>query len=198
MSEVKVEEKVRVMLEGDQYMAVLWVGDRYVSGWGKSEEEARANLCITIYEFVGEGSDINPLNLPVAVRKAVLEYGGKVADIARSELIKKTAAYLHFAPGIGYPPEADDPTTYVLSPLEVAANCIHRGADLADTDPALIPNVLTWFYSEITALELSAEAAERKGFIEGAQRAQAKAVALKQKLADCGFDWIGATSNHGG
>lgn len=201
MSDVKVEEKVRVMLEGDQYTAALWIGDRYVYGGGKTEEEARADLCITIYGLVAEGRNIDPLNLPVAVRKAVLEYGGKVADMARSELIKKTAAYLYFAPGIGYPPEADDPTTYVLSPLEVAANCIHRGADLANTDPALMPEVVTWFRSEITALELSAEAAKRKGFTEGAQRAQAKALALREKLAFCGWGWGAfgrATSDHNG
>ncbi len=187
----KVEEQVRVVVEGSDYQAVLWIGDRYVSGSGKSEDEARARLCMTIYELVGEGCPINPLNLPAAVRKAVLEYGGKMADIVRSELIKKTAAYLRFAPHIGYQPELGDPTTYVCSPLEVAARCIHRGADLADTDPAYMPEVLVWFYAEINALEHSADCAKRKGFTEGAASAMAKAEALKAQLTSNGFGWAG-------
>lgn len=189
-SAAKVEEKVRVEYRAPHtYVAQLWVGVRYFGAPGQTEDEARNALPRVIYEAHAQGEAVDPNDLPVAVRKGVLEYGRKMADLARSELLKKTAAYLHFAPHIGYRLGPGDPSTYVCSPLEVAANCIHRGADLADTDPAWMPEVLTWFYAEISALEHSADGAKQKGFTEGAAKMQAKAEALKTQLSRNGFKW---------
>lgn len=185
---VKVEEQVRVESRGPKhYVAQLWVGDRYFRAAGVTEDEARSALARVIYDnYAREGVTVDPNDLPIAVREAVADYGVLMAEIARSELLKFTAHHLHFAPG-----------PRVLSDLEVAANCLHRGADLADTDPALLPNVLCWFHAEITAQEYTAACLRRRDMTQEADEAQAQADALKATLAKHGFGWayIAATDN---
>jgi hypothetical protein len=177
---VKVEEQVRVENNAPgAYVAQLWVSDRYFRAVGTTEDEARNALPRVIYDnHAREGVTVDPNDLPVAVRKAVADYAALMAEITRSELLKFTAHHLHFAPDIR-----------VLSPLEVAANCIHRGADLGDTDPALLPNVLCWFHAEIVTLEHEAVCLERHGDAERAAEKQAQADALKATLAKHGFGW---------
>ena len=195
---VKVEEQVRVENKAPgSYIAQLWVGDRYFRATGQTEDEARGGLPRVIYEAHAQGEDVDPNDLPVAVRKAVAAHGVLMADLARRELLRLTAYHLHFAPDPFSKDEraADDPTVYVLSPLEVAANCIHRGADLADTDPALLPNVLTWFHAEITAREYEAACLRRRDDTQAANEVQAEADALKEKLAHNGTGRVTATSN---
>lgn len=195
-SAAKVEEQVRVEYRAPgAYIAQLWAGVRYFRASGQTEEEARNTLPRVIYEAHAQGADVDPNDLPVSMRKAVADYGILMAEIARSELLKLTALHLDFTPFIGYHPEPGDPTVYVLSPLEVAANCIHRDADLADTDPALLPNVLTWFHAEITAREYEAAQCKRRDDTQAAEEAQAKADALKATLARHGSGWATATSN---
>ena len=196
-SKIEGEEKVRVWSpRPGAYIAQIWVRDRYIRASGKTDDGARNALPHMIYETHAQGEPIDPNDLPVAVRKAVAEHAVLMAEIARSELLKLTALHLDFAPN-GYAkemPASDDPTVYVLSPLEVAANCIHRGADLADTDPALLPNVLTWFHAEITAREHEAVCLRRRGDPQ-ADEVQAQADALKAKLTGNGFLWVTATDN---
>lgn len=198
-SAAKVEEKVRVWSpRPETYAAQLWVGDRYIAASAKSEDEALNALPRAIYEAHAQGTRIDSNDLPVAVRKAVADHAALMAEIARSELLKLTALHLNFAPNLDSRERrtADAPTVYVLSPLEVAANCIHRGADLADTDPALLPEVLTWFHAEITTREYEA-ACLRRGGDPQADEAQASADALKAKLTQHNLDWVyvAATGN---
>lgn len=194
----KVEEQVRVESRGsDAYTAQLWAGNRYFRATGKTEDGARNALSRVIYETHAQGEAVDPDDLPAAVRKAVADYGVLMAERARSELLKLTALHLNFAPNL-YSKEqraADDLTVYVLSPLEVAANCIHRGADLADTDPALLPSVLMWFHAEITTLEYDAACWTRREDTQKADEVQARADALKATLSRNGFAWMTATSN---
>lgn len=199
-SAAKVEEKVRVESRGPgAYTAHLWVGDRYFRASGQTEGEARNALPCAIYEAHAQGEAVDPDELPAAVRKAVADYGILMAEIARSELLKLTALHLDFAPNHYSQNQraADDLAVYVLSPLEVAANCIHRGADLADTDPALLPSVVSWFHAEITAIEHGVACLAHPNYAQAAADEQAKANALKATLARHGFGWVyvAATGN---
>lgn len=189
------EEQIRVWRsDSNTYVAQLWVGDRYATASRSSEQAARDALPWVIYDMHAQDGCIKPHCLPSAVREAVAKRSAIMADLTRAELIKLTALHLDFVLASG----DEAPAAYVMSPLEVAAHCIHRGGELADTDPALMPNVLCFYHAEITALEYNAKQLKSVCNERDAEEYQAKADALKAVLARNGFGWRSDPDNNNG